>query len=185
LAVVVGGFTLDEVVALEAAIDAGATGPVDRLAGGRVDAGSFSVLSRGADVSVRRSSPLAQARSGGLGLRSMRAIGQRRQATCFVAGDPVVDALSGDTQVLGYFGDLPAVLNDGHDRLMALLHDAEFHQQLPTSPWPTHQEDLSQVDIESLAVVARAQSSQEGPKGLCPAHVVVLDDSATSFGRSS
>jgi hypothetical protein len=38
-----------------------------------------------------------------------------------------MDRLTSDPEVLGDLANLPAVLNDGHDRLIALIHDADLH----------------------------------------------------------
>jgi hypothetical protein len=57
----------------------------------------------------------------------MGAIGQRRQSTLLVAHDPLVHRLARNAEPVGDLGDLPADLDDGHDRLIALLHDAELH----------------------------------------------------------
>jgi hypothetical protein len=57
----------------------------------------------------------------------MGAIGQRRQSTLLVAHDPLVRRLARNAKPVGDLGDLPADLDDGHDRLIALLHDAELH----------------------------------------------------------
>jgi hypothetical protein len=69
----------------------------------------------------------------GAALRLVRPISERRQATRFIPGDPIVHALASDPESLRDLGDLPAVLHHGHDRLIALLHDAELHQHPSTS----------------------------------------------------
>jgi hypothetical protein len=44
-----------------------------------------------------------------------------------MARDPTMDGLACDAHVLGDFGDLPPVLKDRHDRLIALIHDTNLH----------------------------------------------------------
>jgi hypothetical protein len=58
---------------------------------------------------------------------SVGAICQRGKSTGFVARYPSVDGLTSHAETLRDFGHLPAVLDDGHDRLIALLHDAQLH----------------------------------------------------------
>jgi hypothetical protein len=69
----------------------------------------------------------------------MRSVGESGEAAGLVAGDPVVDALASDPQAFGDLSDLPAVLDHGHDCLIALLHDAQLHQRLSHLPlsWKT------------------------------------------------
>jgi len=43
--------------------------------------------------------------------RSVGAVGQSGQAAGFVAGDPVVDALTCDTEPISDLGDFPAILD--------------------------------------------------------------------------
>jgi hypothetical protein len=60
-------------------------------------------------------------------VRSMRPIGQGQDPTGIVPGDPPMDCLTGNPEVLGDLGNLPAVLKNGHDCLVALIHDADLH----------------------------------------------------------
>jgi hypothetical protein len=67
---------------------------------------------------------------------SVGAVGESGQAAGFVAGDPVVDALTCDTEPIRDLGDFPAILDNGHDCLIPLFHDAQLHQHF-SPPGPT------------------------------------------------
>ena len=126
----------DEVVPLEAAIDARATRQrVDTLFAELVQDPQRSpagVLAADlADHRLELGRDLVRT-----ALRFVGAIGESRQASGLVASDPVVDTLARDAKVRGDLGDLPAVLDHGHDCLITLLHDAQLHQHL-APPYPT------------------------------------------------
>ena len=139
---------LDEVVALEAAIDARhRRHRVDTLLGQlMLDATrppSRVLAAELADRGFELRRDLM-----GTALRSMRSVGERGEAAVLVTGDPVVDALAGNPETLGDLGDLPAILDHGHDRLITLLHDAELHQHPPTSSiesLPTRRCEVSNI----------------------------------------
>jgi hypothetical protein len=57
----------------------------------------------------------------------MRPIGQGQDTAGLVPCEPPMDRLPSDSEVLDDLGNLPAVLNDGHDCLVALIHDADLH----------------------------------------------------------
>jgi iron complex transport system substrate-binding protein len=119
---------LDEVVATQTAVDARATRE-------RLDAGAPELVqdparpppgvlaAELADHRLQLGGDLVGAARG-----TVRSVGEGGKASGLVAGDPLVHRLAGHTEALGHFGDLPAVLDHGHDRLVALLHDAQLHE---------------------------------------------------------
>jgi hypothetical protein len=118
---------LDEVVTFEAAIDA-------RSSWERIDAGTPELVKDPtwsparvlptdlADRCLELRGELMTA-----ALRSVRAIREAKDTVGLVASYPPVDRLSRDTEMLGDLGDLPAVLQDRHDCLIALIHDTDLH----------------------------------------------------------
>jgi hypothetical protein len=51
------------------------------------------------------------------------AIAEAENTTGFVAGDPSVDRLTSNAEMVGDLSDLPAILWDRHHCLIALIHD--------------------------------------------------------------
>jgi hypothetical protein len=67
------------------------------------------------------------------GLGAMAPIGEAVEATFFVAADPTVHDLAGDSVAFGDLGHREPVGKNLHDCLVALLHDAQLHEHVPTS----------------------------------------------------
>jgi hypothetical protein len=127
---------LDEVVTLEAAIDARATRQrIDTLAtefvqdAARPPAGMLATQLADQGLELRRD--LVRAAVG-----AVRPIGESGETARLVAGDPLVHRLARHAEPSGDLGDLPAVLDHSHDRLIALLHDAQLHEVHRRPPAP-------------------------------------------------
>ena len=118
---------LDEVVALEAPIDARAPRQwIDPFA-------SEFVKDAPRSPSGMQTPDLADQRFElgwdlvAAAVRSMRPIGQGQHTAVVVPGDPPVNRLTRNTEMFGNLRDLPAILEDRHDCLIALIHDTDLH----------------------------------------------------------
>lgn len=57
----------------------------------------------------------------------MRSNRQRQHAASVVSRDPPMDRVTRDAEMLSDLRDLPAILEDRHDCLIALIHDTDLH----------------------------------------------------------